>query len=114
MIAAAIAFVLLIVANHADYLLQAHEWKWKTWWVLDSAGLKPPLLLAWLPIDSWHRVFSLKTFCMLAAPAIMVWYHATPWPGMFWQAASIAAAYATARGVGFSIPRKLYKGDING
>lgn len=44
------AFIILAIGHHADYLLQAYQWGWWTWWELDPSGAK----FGPVTFDSWH------------------------------------------------------------
>jgi len=107
----AILAVVLLACNHLDFLLQAYQWKWPTWWTLNPGGKKWGLF-DFIPHDSWHVVFWLRNSTIAAGAFLAVAAVPTAWDS--WAILLYIAAYAVTRWLGFTVPRKLCKGDING
>lgn len=64
-----LALLLFILANHADYLMQAYQHGWWTW--LDLSARAPKWgMFDFIPHDAWHIVQVLENLCrMLGAVA---------------------------------------------
>lgn len=51
-----VAVASMIIHVHADYLLQAYQHGWPTYWRLFAGARKWAWWLDWIPHDSWHAV----------------------------------------------------------
>jgi Leu/Phe-tRNA-protein transferase len=69
--------VLMLVHNHADYLLQAYQHGWWTWLDLHGRAAPWPWYLDVLPRDLWHLVQSIRNHSAIlgAALALVGCYH---------------------------------------
>lgn len=68
----AIAFVLFLIHAHADYLLQAYQHGWWTWWDLHGRAAEWPWYLDILPRDDWHLVQSVRNHTVIFATLFTV------------------------------------------
>lgn len=116
----AVAFALLLVAHHADYLLQAYHWSWNyAWWDLDPTAAKWGFW-DFIPHDSWHivqSIFHLTFFTggALSALAALSFLLDSGRVDAKWHQQAVAAVIffginALARGIGFSLVRTLTQG----
>ena len=62
-----LGFVLMLVHNHADYLMQAYQHEWATWWDLHGRAIAWPWYLDVLPRDNWHLVQFIRNHTAIIA-----------------------------------------------
>ena len=101
---AIVAIILLCAGNFADYCLQAfqHGWAWQPF-DLAPRSAKHPWYLAWLPPDAWHLAHTVMISGFLLA-AVSLWSWHAPWILL------VIPANWLARGLCFTLPRKLTQG----
>lgn len=63
----ALAFIVFLIHAHADYLMQAYQHGWWTWWDLHGRAATWPWYLDVLPRDAWHLVQSIRNHTELFA-----------------------------------------------
>jgi hypothetical protein len=98
-----IAVIFFLIHNHADFLLQAYQHGWKTYWKLYALAPKWDWWLDWIPHDSWHIVQWIRNASVIAGTAICVYEYQS------WWFVIPFVLYSITRGIGFSIPLKLSK-----
>jgi len=67
----AVGALLLLVSNHADFLLQADAWQWHSYVDLSHRAPHWPWYLDWIPHDPWHWVQFLHNNAGLAGATLM-------------------------------------------
>ncbi len=117
-----IGFVLFLIANFADYQLQAeqHGWNGLLWERYHRAD-KWPDPFDWIPHDAWHVAQTVRnTFDKIAAVLVFTGFVTLVDPFLrrikldrtvLWWTLSIAGMfllYAIARGLAFSLPYRLF------
>jgi len=66
-----VGFALMLAHNHADYLLQAYQHGWATWWDLHGRAADWPWYLDVLPRDAWHGVQNMRNHTIIVASALI-------------------------------------------
>jgi len=66
------ALVLFLVHAHADYILQAYQHGWWTWWDLHGRAAAWSWYLDVLPRDAWHLVQSIRNHTVIFATLFAV------------------------------------------
>ena len=133
-----IAIVIALLSLHAsaDYLLQAYQHGWSTWWDLHGRAAAWPWYLDFLPRDAWHLVQSVRNHSVILAVALLartlyrqhaaerfLWSRFGTWiPGnsltsvrgrIVWLCAEMLAPlalYGATRAVFFSVVKALLNG----
>lgn len=107
------AVLLFLMHNHADYLLQAYQHGWETWWDLHGRAVSWPWYLDVLPRDNWHLVQTIRNQSVIAASMIGAVSMASliddnmRYPKSMWHVLMVAATpfalYAITRAIAFSL-----------
>jgi len=97
---------LFVVSHHADYLLQAYQHGWKTWYTLKADAPKWGMF-DFIPHDSWHVVQWVRNNTLVLAVCIGTIYGSI-YIRPLWAIAAMFVTYGITRGLGFSLFVKYY------
>ena len=103
-----VGFALMLLHNHADFLLQAYQHGWKTWWKLDKRAKRWPWYVDFLPRDSWHIIQFVRNHSVLIGGPVVYYGVYTPLYDPWLGIGFVLLVYGLGRFFGFTLFKPRY------